>query len=287
MRAVNSAVNSIILGTMQSSSDKTMNIVILGYGAIASYVARKLRPDPRINLRGVLCRAGREQAARRQMGGAMTAASELNQIAGPIDLLIECAGHQALASHGCDALSRGIDLLMVSNGALADDALAVRLEQAASASGATLTMASGAIGAIDAISAARIGGIERLLYRGRKPPRSWRGSAAEQAIDLDQVTEPTVHFSGTARNAALLYPKNANVAATVALAGPGLDHTTVELIADPTISENIHQLDLTGQFGHMQFTIAGNSLPDNPKSSALTAMSVIAAVNRRLNPLVV
>ncbi len=264
-----------------------MNVVILGHGAIASYVVEKLRQDPRIHLRGVICRPGREQAAREALGNAMPAASRIDDIPGPIDLLIECAGHQALATHAGDALSRGIDLIVVSNGALAEDGLAISLEQAAKTAGATVTLACGAIGAIDAICAAAVGGIDRLVYRGRKPPEGWRGSAAEQAIDLDHINEPTVHFSGTARQAALLYPKNANVAATVALAGIGLDETTVELIADPTITENIHQLDLSGLFGHMQFTIAGKPLPNNPKSSALTAMSIIAAVNRRLNPLVV
>lgn len=276
-----------ILRANESLRDWTMNVVILGYGAIASYVAQKLRLDPRVHLSGVLCRAGREQAACQLMGGEILATSQLGEIPGPIDLLIECAGHQALATYAAEALSLGIDLIVVSNGALADDGLAASLEQAASGANATVTLASGAIGAIDAISAAKVGGIDRLLYRGTKPPQSWRGSAAEQGLDLDNITEPTVHFRGTARKAALLYPKNANVAATIALAGIGLDETTVELIADPTISENVHQIDLSGSFGRMQFTIAGNSLPNNPKSSALTAMSVVAAVNKRLNRLIV
>ena len=72
------------------------------------------------------------------------------------------------------------------------------------------------------------------------------------------------------------------MAATVALAGIGLDKTQVELIADPNIDRNIHHIETTGAFGHLHFGIEGLSLPNNPKSSALTAMSVVSTVRRRL-----
>ena len=101
-------------------------------------------------------------------------------------------------------------------------------------------------------------------------------------VDLDSLTEAACHFSGSAREAALRYPKNANVAATVALAGPGLDDTQVELVADPAITENIHEIEVEGTFGRLQFRIDGKPLPGNPKSSALTAMSVVAAVRNRM-----
>ncbi|MGB3408802.1 MAG: aspartate dehydrogenase domain-containing protein, partial [Jannaschia sp.] len=85
----------------------------------------------------------------------------------------------------------------------------------------------------------------------------------------------------TARAAALAYPKNANVAAAVAMAGLGFDATLVELIADPTISANIHEVSAKGAFGQMTFRVAGANLPDTPRSSALAAMSLIAAIRDR------
>ena len=108
---------------------------------------------------------------------------------------------------------------------------------------------------------------------------------AQERLDLDTLTSAAVHFDGTARQAATQYPKNANVAAAVALAGLGFDHTRAVLIADPGIDANIHEIEARGAFGSFSFRIEGKALPDNPRSSALAAMSVISAIERRRAPI--
>jgi hypothetical protein len=123
----------------------------------------------------------------------------------------DCAGHPALRQHGEAILLGGTDLISVSSGALADAGLYDKLAAAAHSGGAQLRVVSGAIGALDALSAGSVGTLTQVTYRGRKPPKGWRGSPAESKLDLDSLTEATVHFSGTARDAALEYLANAAI----------------------------------------------------------------------------
>ena len=151
------------------------------------------------------------------------------------------------------------------------------LQKTAEKSGAHLHLLAGAIAGIDGIAAAKEGGLEKVTYKGCKSPNSWRGSYAEKLIDLDNVKEATVFYKGTAREAALKFPANANVAATIALAGIGMDETQVELTVDPNISQNKHTIVAEGRFGQMSIEMIGVPLESNPKTSTLAALSVIRA----------
>ncbi|MCY3997552.1 MAG: aspartate dehydrogenase [Rhodobacter sp.] len=251
-----------------------MKIGLIGKGAIARYVLSAI--DGRGHEIGaILLRPERiAPDADLEVGSVDALPSDL-------DLIIDCAGHRALATYGPRILARGMDMITVSLGALADPCTEVALTQAARDGDARLHLASGAIGALDCLSAARIGTLTSVTYTGRKPPQGWKGSPAGRKLDLDALPEGEhVHFAGSARAAALDYPKNANVAAAVALAGLGFDKTQVQLIADATITRNIHEVTATGDFGRFHFRISGSSLPGNPRSSALAAMSVLSKLDR-------
>lgn len=256
----------------------SMNIGIIGDGAIATYVHDKLLGRGHV-IRAILLRPGRLEDHATERNGTLYVAS-VQDLPVEVEHMIDCAGHSALKSYGPDILRRGTDLTTVSIGALADPGLHQALEQAATEGNVRLHLASGAIGALDCLRAARVGKLRSVSYIGRKPPRRWIGSPAEQRLDLDKLDSAEVHFDGTARDAAMEYPKNANVAATVALAGLGFDKTRVKLIADPDIDENIHEIQAVGDFGRFTFEIRGQSLADNPRSSALAAMSVISKLEQ-------
>jgi aspartate dehydrogenase len=270
-----------------------VRIAIIGQGAIASYVRTQLLADHDDSITEVaqVVRPGQEdRTATPPRLASVAALLELTRTSTNtpgVDWLVDCAGHGALVEHGPAALRGGIHVLTVSLGALADDAFYQRLRTAATEGQARLTLVPGAIGGLDALrSAAASGGLQTVTYTGRKPPAGWQGSPAANVLGpLDQVCVATVHFTGTARQAALDYPKNANVAAAVALAGIGWDRTRVQLIADPSVTRNVHEIHASGAFGEMHLSIAGRSLPDNPRSSALAAMSVVAALVEGTRPI--
>ena len=251
-----------------------MRIAIIGTGAIASYVRDALAMTPH-TIAAILVRPEHVSKAPERFVGSVAG------LPGELDVVIDCAGHGALRDHGTAILERGLDLVSVSIGALADTDLSGALEAAAARGNARLHLASGAIGALDCLQAARTGKLEFVTYVGRKPPKGWKDSPAETVIDLDALQSGAVtHFQGSARDAALQYPKNANVAAAVALAGVGFESTEVRLIADADIFENVHEIEAHGDFGSFQFRISGKSLPDNPRSSALAAMSVVSKLGQ-------
>lgn len=252
-----------------------MRAAIIGHGAIAAHVTRELRQRGMAPV-AVIARPGREAAAEAALG--LPPLAGVAGLAEDISLVLDCAGHSALASYGPALLGRGIDMISVSAGALSDPDLAADLARAATAGGARLQVLAGSIGALDALAAAATGSLTRVGYRGRKPPAAWRGSAAEDLCDLERLQAPVDFFRGSAREAAAAFPRNANVAAATALAGLGLDRTEVVLTADPDLTRNRHEIAAEGAFGAFGFWIEGRPLPDSPGSSSLAAMSMVRAV---------
>ena len=269
------------------------DVVLIGFGAIGQAILQSLQRapgQPRWRVSHVVVRAERVAQVQAQLDAALgpsgsAAAGAIKAVSAvPVEarLVLECAGHGALSEHVLPALARGTECALLSVGALAQAGLAERLAQAAGQGGTQLHLLSGAIGGIDALAAAARAGLDEVRYTGRKPPRGWQGTPAEAVVDLAGLREPAVVFEGTAREAARLYPRNANVAATVSLAGLGLDATQVRLVADPGVSDNIHELSARGAFGELQLTLRGRPLPDNPKTSALTVLSALRFMHNRV-----
>ena len=228
-------------------------VAIIGRGAIGRWVADRLD--------GPVTIIGRDEP--------------LPEVA----LVVEAAGHAALASYGPEAVARGQDLLIASVGALADPELEERLFAAAAAGAGRIILPAGALVGIDALAAAREGGLDTVTYTAHKP--------AATLVPDRRLTGPEVILDGTAREAARAFPKSSNVAATVALAGIGFERTRVQVIADPELTTNRHTVTAHGAFGSFEARVDGLPLPDNPRSSSLTAMSLLRAIRNRAAAVVV
>ena len=64
----------------------------------------------------------------------------------------------------------------------------------------------------------------------------------------------------------------------VALAGLGADRSIVTLTADPDSPGNRHLIVASGAFGAMTLKFDNAPLPENPKSSAMTALSLVRLI---------
>jgi aspartate dehydrogenase len=247
--------------------------------------AETQRPDTEIV--GALARPGRVDVARANFPDVEIFETIDDLLGQGLDIAAEVASQQAVAQYGEQILRNGVDFLVISVGALANADLFDCLRSAAQSGNARMLLPAGAVGGLDAIAAMRLGGLRSARYRSRKPPVAWRGSPAEKQVDLEKLAKPTVLYSGTAREAALLYPQNANVAAAVALAGAGFEQTQVELVADPDAPGNVHEIEVEGTAGRFAISLQGKPSPTNPKTSALAALSVARALRNRDEAIVI
>ena len=240
---------------------------LIGCGGIAQDVLAALRASPAngVSVIGALARPGRGEAARAKLCEIDVVESLDDLLARSPALVAEVAGQSAVIEHGDAVLRSGVDCLVISVGALADPALLARLRSAAQDGNSRILLPAGAIGGIDAIAAMRVAGLTSVRYRSRKPPAAWRGSPAEKLVDLDGLTRRTVLYKGTAGEAALLYPQNANVAAAVALAGLGFDATEVELVADPDAARQYPRDRGRGRSRTVCHPAAGQGLAHQPQ----------------------
>ncbi|MFK7743649.1 MAG: aspartate dehydrogenase [Roseobacter sp.] len=252
----------------------TVKATLIGYGAIAREICAQFQTHDSVHIKQILVRPARVSAVQSQVSPTTTVISDVAQIETDIDIVLECAGHEAVFAYAAPILERGIRFGIVSVGATADQAQFDRLKQAQQKAGAQLIVLPGAIGGIDALASAGPR-LKTVRYISRKPPLSWRGSPAEDTFDLSALTDPTEIFTGTAREAALRFPKNANVVATVAMAGIGFESTRVSLMADPAANGNSHQIIAQGPLFDLDYTTKGAALHSNPKTSALTAYSAV------------
>jgi aspartate dehydrogenase len=267
-------------------------IALIGYGAIARIMVDRLRehdPDGRVRIVGILVREGRVQETQAAAGADVRVVSTIGDLLRLTpNIVVECAGQGAVAEYGEAVLRAGTDLMVISTGALADSATHDRLSDAARTTGARMILPAGAIAGIDGLCAHRIGGLRSVRYTSTKPPLAWLGTPAEEKFDLGSMTERTVLYTGPASDAARLYPKNANLAATVALAGLGMEKTEIQLVADPAVApNNVGRIDAEGDFGTLTVECRGLPAPDNPKTSATTALSLTHAILKEADRIVI
>lgn len=203
------------------------------------------------------------------------------------DLIIEAANQEVVRRYAPLFLEAKKNLMIMSVGALADTHFLHELLDLAQRQGVKIIVPSGAIGGLDAIKSANIGKLTEVTIRNIKPPAALEGAPfiVRKKIDLKSITCRTQIYDGFADEAAREFPKNVNVAVALSLAGIGPEKTRVIVIVDPQETRNVHEIIAKGDFGEAVFTVSGLPSPDNPKTSYLASLSVIAALRNLVNTL--
>jgi aspartate dehydrogenase len=176
-------------------------------------------------------------------------------------VLVEAAGQAAVKQYYDKLLASKIDFIIMSTGAL----LGLNTDSP------KLHFPAGAIGGLDAISAAANVGFDEVTLTTRKPPK---------ALNKTNSSEEVI-YKGTAEEAAKLYPREMNVAATLALTVKP-HQVQVEVISDPKVTRNTHEIHAKWRLGEMTLRFANDPHPENPHTSALAAWSAIRLLQRLL-----
>ncbi len=169
-------------------------------------------------------------------------------------VIVEAASQQAAKDYVPKIVSAGIDLIVMSTGALLD--LDVDMSK--------VHVPSGAIGGLDALSSAALAGIDEVVLTSRKNPK---------ALGAENKQEKIV-YEGYAEEAAKLFPREMNVAATLALTVKPAK-VKVQVVSDTVVTRNTHEIQVKWKFGEMFLRFANDPHPDNPHTSALAAWAAI------------
>lgn len=261
---------------------KTYRVGIAGYGAIGKTLVKAL--DQGIEGLRLTAVAVRDPARKPDFEGCThpPLVTTIDGLEPHCDIVIECAPAQLLPAIAEPFLRAGKKVVVLSSGALLGHP---ELCELAARHGGQILVPSGALLGLDALVAAAEGNIQSVKMITRKPVRGLLGAPylEENNIDIASITEPTLIFRGTPRDAAIGFPANLNVSVSLALAGIGPDKTELEIWADPALTRNMHRVQVESDSASFSMEIQ-NIPSENPKTGRITALSVIALLRKLVAP---
>lgn len=265
--------------TGQKASNE-LRVAIAGLGSIGSKIATAL--DQGIEGLVLSAVAVRESAKHQAFLNGLRRPPQIlpiDQLGDAADIVVECAPSSQLRAIVEPAVKRGRSAVVVSVGGLLDNFDLVDL---ARTNGGRILVPTGALIGLDAVNAAAVGTIHSVKMVTRKPIDGLKGAPfiVQNNVDIDNLREPLKLFEGSARDAAKGFPANVNVAVALSLAGIGPDRTQMQVWADPTVTRNVHRIEVEADSA--RFSMGIENIPsENPKTGMITALSVIALLRKQ------
>ncbi len=261
-----------------------MRIALIGCGNIGSFIATEIDEE---RIKGSLTRVYDidEENAIRLIGclrNKPVIARDIKDLVEGVNIVVEAASQKAVRHYIPIALNAGVDVLIMSTGALLDTSLHEELMGLAEKNNCNIYIPSGAIGGLDALKAADNADVHEVVLTTIKPPKSLKNIKflEDSGVDVESLSEETVLFEGSASEAVKLFPKNVNVSAILSLAGIGPVKTKVIVKCDPTSDKNIHEIIVKGDFGEFSSKTMNVPSPDNPGTSYLACLSAVQTLKQ-------
>lgn len=243
------------------ASDRPLHVAVIGSGAIGGAVVEAIADGrvPDAQLVSVL----RSDSTEAEFDRAIAAA----------DVVVEATTVAAAEEYIPQVTAAGKDIIVCSCGVFARhenprDLIGGSTGPGVARAGRVLVPA-GAVGGLDVLAAAARAGTAdaRLRHYTIKSPA---------ALGVEGgLSEHREVFRGSAREAALEYPRTSNASVALALATLGLDLVEVIVLADPRVTRTRHVVEWESRMGSYEMSFENSLDPDSGgRTSAITAWSV-------------
>lgn len=241
-------------------SARPLTVAVIGAGAIGGAVIEALEK-------------GRVPGARLIAGlHSGSTSDEIDNAIATADVVVETTTVDAAEEFIPRVTAAGKDIIVCSCGVFARhdnprDLIAAPHEE--SGTPGRVFVPAGAVGGLDVLAAASRASTSaaRLRHFTIKSP-------AALGVE-EELTESREVFRGTARDAALRFPRTSNASVALALATLGLDRAEVVVVADPQVTRTRHVVEFQSPLGNYEMSFENFLDPaSGGRTSAITAWSV-------------
>jgi aspartate dehydrogenase len=261
-----------------------LRIGLVGCGAIGREMAKGMdRGDFPARVTGLVSRTRERAAALSAELDASPPVLDLADLPAAADLIVEAVSPESARDVIEEILRADRDIMVLTVGALINHPELIDLARERRRK---IHVPSGAIVGLDSVKSAAVGRIDRVVLTCTKSSKSFQGDpeVLRQGIDLDSLDAPRVLFEGPAREAITKFPANVNISCALSLAGVGPDRTITRVVVDPAADRTVNEIEVEGEFGRFVTRTENVLSPDNPKTSHLVGLSVVATIRGIVDP---
>lgn len=194
-----------------------------------------------------------------------------------VDYILEATNPMATKAILEQTLNRGVNVILLSIGALADEAYYEHIKELCVKNNVRVHLTSGAISGFEVLRTARIMGLTKAGLTNTKGPKALSRSILYKP---EMQTEDTVAFSGSAYEAIQNLPTGINVGVATALATMGVHDTTILIQSKPGFIGDSQCIDIE----------CGDEIKAHldvySRTSDIAGYSVVALLQNLVSPIV-